>query len=492
MENLTEYDIALCVHLVNPKGSTTYALPATIAGGRDLNVRQPVFDRTYSRDELLGLKIEFRRLIENEHFEVALQPEASPLHLPHTIWSLAFDFEELLYHLMHTSRDIILAHGRKIGAWLVIRGLVDEYVGEGKVLGSDDVPRRYKQHRQVVGDLHHGGFLEETKGKKAAFRPTLAAVYFANTKMAREMLDICNELLPVFHRLYEDGTEEIRLGEAKLLSGHDDQQLRIATQLLWDLPVNIFSGTTPADDGLPETVRIAPRVYDVTSVAAAFRERRFINNPFLADPESRELHVSQSVPVAELAEDDAIQANQEAVDGGKWTATIFYSWQSDLPNPTNRGFIRKALDIAAASLSSDLDLNVEARVESDTQGVPGSPDIINTILEKIDSADAVVADVSLVDPGNERRTPNPNVLFELGYAFKALGAERVLMVFNEAFGATRDLPFDLGLRRQICYTAREDSTDKAEARRVLAGRLETALRMMFVSKGSVGDGGPTD
>lgn len=475
MESLTEYDIALRVQLVNPKGATTYGLPNAIAGGVDLNASQPFFDRTFSRDELVDLKTEFRRLIENEHREVVLQPGAIPLHLPHALWRLAFDFEDLLYHLMHTSRDLVLAHGRKIGAWLVVRELVDEYVGEGKLLGSEAVPRRYKQNRQIVGDLCHGGFLDETKGM---FRPTLVAVYFANTSMAREMLNLCDKLIPVFHQLYEGGTEELRLGETKLLEGHTNQQVRISTQLLWDSPVGIFSGTTPADDGLPATVQISPNVYDATSVAAAFRERSFINNPFLGDPESRELHISQSVPMAELAEGSASHAGWESAEGGKRSVTIFYSWQSDLPNPTNRGFIRKALEEAARKLSADLDLN-KARVDADTQGIPGSPDIINTILEKIDNADAVVADVSFVDPGNERRTPNPNVLFELGYAFKTLGAERILMVFNEAFGAPGDLPFDLGLKRQICYTAREEDKERAEARRGLVKQLEVALRVMF-------------
>jgi hypothetical protein len=43
---------------------------------------------------------------------------------------------------------------------------------------------------------------------------------------------------------------------------------------------------------------------------------------------------------------------------------------------------------------------------------------------------------------NRRRTPNPNVLVELGYALKALGDERVIVVVNTAFGKEELLPFD--------------------------------------------------
>ncbi len=130
--------------------------------------------------------------------------------------------------------------------------------------------------------------------------------------------------------------------------------------------------------------------------------------------------------------------------------TIFYSWQSDLPNSTNRGFIRKALDGAVEKLSSDLALAVEdsLRVDQDTQGVTGTPHIAETIFAKIAAADVFVADVSFVAHGKDgRRCPNPNVLIELGYALAKLGPDRVMMVMNVAYGPPSELPFDLKYRR---------------------------------------------
>ena len=166
---------------------------------------------------------------------------------------------------------------------------------------------------------------------------------------------------------------------------------------------------------------------------------------------------------------------------GKKTFTVFYSWQSDRPNATNRGFINEALKRAVKALSKDIDLKVEARVDKDTQGVPGSPDIVNTILEKIAAADAFVADLTLIDNHAPRRTPNPNVLFELGYAFRALGPDRILMVFNDAFGHPRDLPFDLGLKRTTMYTSHEKDEDRSGPRQTLAKNLEHALRAMLLT-----------
>ena len=69
--------------------------------------------------------------------------------------------------------------------------------------------------------------------------------------------------------------------------------------------------------------------------------------------------------------------------------------------------------------------------------MPGAPDIARAILEKIAAADLIVADISIINGDRDgRRTPNPNVLIELGYALCALGPERV--VLNQAQRGTAD------------------------------------------------------
>jgi|ERR1051326_3078408 hypothetical protein len=156
---------------------------------------------------------------------------------------------------------------------------------------------------------------------------------------------------------------------------------------------------------------------------------------------------------------------------------VFYSWQSDLPNATNRGFIQRALEVAAAAIVADETVAIEPVVDRDTQGVPGSPDIATTIFAKIVAADVFVADVSIVSrPGNSRPSPNPNVLIELGYALRNLGFERVIFVFNEAFGRIDELPFDLRSRRITVYSMEAAATARAPERNELTRKLEVALR----------------
>lgn len=64
------------------------------------------------------------------------------------------------------------------------------------------------------------------------------------------------------------------------------------------------------------------------------------------------------------------------------TYTIFYSWQSDLPNGDTRGLIGDSIDAAAKSLKSI----VTVHADRDTKGELGSPDIVQTIFLKLMSA----------------------------------------------------------------------------------------------------------
>jgi len=159
---------------------------------------------------------------------------------------------------------------------------------------------------------------------------------------------------------------------------------------------------------------------------------------------------------------------------------IFYSWQSDLPNSTNRGFIQQCLEHAAREMSSDQSISVEPVIDRDTAGVPGSPDIATTILNKIDNCDVFACDVSIINPNaNWRLTPNPNVLIELGYALKRLGWNYIVMIFNTAFGNVKDLPFDLRMKRVITYSAKEEEKDRTQERKSLQARLSKELKVIF-------------
>ena len=171
---------------------------------------------------------------------------------------------------------------------------------------------------------------------------------------------------------------------------------------------------------------------------------------------------------------------------------VFYSWQSDSPNATNRTLIEEALKSAAKSIADDSSIDVEPVVDRDTQGLAGAPDISKAIFAKIAAADVFVADISIVGKYREGRfSPNPNVLLELGYALKALGEERIILVLNDAYGKPDQLPFDLRARRVLVYSEALEPKSRGDSRRQLASSLKAALRAAFATIQPVDEPSPS-
>ncbi|WEE20702.1 TIR domain-containing protein [Aeromonas caviae] len=156
---------------------------------------------------------------------------------------------------------------------------------------------------------------------------------------------------------------------------------------------------------------------------------------------------------------------------------IFYSWQSDIPSRLNRNIIEDALNRALKAIRRDETESLEPVLDRDTSGVPGSPSISDTIFKKISSADIFVADVTIINKNSDnKKTPNPNVLIELGFAISQLGWDRIILIQNSHFGGPEDLPFDLRGRRVVTYSFSSEEESKADIRGILQGRLESALK----------------
>ncbi|MBB5719953.1 hypothetical protein FHR23_002912 [Stakelama sediminis] len=163
--------------------------------------------------------------------------------------------------------------------------------------------------------------------------------------------------------------------------------------------------------------------------------------------------------------------------------TVFWSWQSDLDPRVTKDLVRYALDEAVKQLAADLEEADRTSVTSDTQGVAGTPDIVATILRKIDEAAVFVGDVTPIALSESGKAcANPNVLLEMGYANKSLTETRVIQVWNAAFeGATVDrLPFDMRGRRgplSFHLLPGSDTATLRAARDQLTNDLVGALRL---------------
>ncbi|WP_217641263.1 hypothetical protein [Desulfobacula phenolica] len=158
--------------------------------------------------------------------------------------------------------------------------------------------------------------------------------------------------------------------------------------------------------------------------------------------------------------------------------TIFYSWQSDLPNNTNLSFIENCIAVAIKKLKAIEPISIGLNLDKATREVSGTPDITESIFNKISRSSVFIADISIINSSIQdgRKTPNPNVLIELGYAARTLGWEKIICVYNTDYGSYEDLPFDLRNRRIMSYSLKD--TNKADTKKNTAKKIEKAIQEM--------------
>lgn len=194
--------------------------------------------------------------------------------------------------------------------------------------------------------------------------------------------------------------------------------------------------------------------------------------------------------------------NQKSTQEGAGNVLkVFYSWQSDLPSANNRGAIEKALkaasqqfqqkpgwptvavELAGRKPDGPDEVAVSMKVDQAAKGLPGSPRIPDAIIQKIQASDVFIADISTVNGGSRRyrRTPNPNVMFELGYAAAVLGWERVLLVMNIAGQRRSEIPFDIQGHLYFPYDLASDTSDRKAVIQKLGGLLASSISLIGVT-----------
>lgn len=157
---------------------------------------------------------------------------------------------------------------------------------------------------------------------------------------------------------------------------------------------------------------------------------------------------------------------------------IFYSWQSDLPGKDTRNIIGDSIDATVKFMANTITIIPDR----DTRDRTGSPNIEQTIFDKIDDCDLFIGDISIVTSyidkdGNTKHSPNPNVLIELGYAVKVLGWGNVICFLNTDFGEEKLLPFDLNHHRVTGYSLK--GKEKAEVKRNLRDIISATVKTLM-------------
>lgn len=155
--------------------------------------------------------------------------------------------------------------------------------------------------------------------------------------------------------------------------------------------------------------------------------------------------------------------------------TIFYSWQSDLSKDLCQSAIRQSIRSAINKIEAEQS-DQHLFLDEATRNKPGSPNIPQSIFEKISASDIFICDLTTIneDYNTGKKTPNPNVLIELGFAIAHLGWDRIIMVCNTNYGTfPDDLPFDIDRHRATPFKVKEKNDNNGKGD--LTAKLKLAI-----------------
>lgn len=106
---------------------------------------------------------------------------------------------------------------------------------------------------------------------------------------------------------------------------------------------------------------------------------------------------------------------------------VFFSWASE---NKNKSVLQKSIEEALFQLNQEQYKGYVYDYEEATRNLTGSPDIIESIKTKIRNAAVFICDIThfYSYQSKGKKSPNPNVIFEYGYALSIIGEERCILI----------------------------------------------------------------
>lgn len=181
---------------------------------------------------------------------------------------------------------------------------------------------------------------------------------------------------------------------------------------------------------------------------------------------------------------------------------VFFAFQMDIDDKFGKGFIQTAIEVAIQKFKSE---GIDVSLDFGFRGTSGTPLLIEEMLKKSSESDMVIVDLTftsskiwsdskkisafgkeirILNNTQDKKSPNPNVLLETGYAWAKKGTYRTLVVMNSAFGSPDLLPVDLkGFRWGITYNLNESNYEvRKTIRKELATDLYEAIKASINSE----------
>lgn len=175
--------------------------------------------------------------------------------------------------------------------------------------------------------------------------------------------------------------------------------------------------------------------------------------------------------------------------------TIFYSWQSDTEPDFNWNLIRDSINSAIKNIENKGQLKgvFFNDLQESTSNVPGSPDTVQTIEERIDNCDIFIGDLTITNSHPRileflknnsdipyKFSPNSNVYGEYNWAFSKHGSKAIIAVMNTFYGDPKKnpqiIPFDIRQKRFPFSYYCDSEMQIEEASLKLISFFENAIR----------------
>jgi len=138
--------------------------------------------------------------------------------------------------------------------------------------------------------------------------------------------------------------------------------------------------------------------------------------------------------------------------------TLFYSWQSDSPSSDNWSYIEKELERCKTKFAEQ---GIEIEISQDAREDTDGDSIDRAVLVQIARSDFFVGDITPIATTDKAKiVPNPNVMFEVGYAASQLGMQRVILAWNTAYYPL-NAPFDIRNYAIVKYSKKKKECKKA-------------------------------
>ncbi len=181
---------------------------------------------------------------------------------------------------------------------------------------------------------------------------------------------------------------------------------------------------------------------------------------------------------------------------------VFFAYQSDINEIYGKRFIIEAFDIVISKFEKE---GVNIELDFGMRKSPGNTILIDEMLRKSRESDLVIVDMTftsskiwadakrfnfwgkeirLLEKNIDKKSPNPNVLLETGYAWSQKGFDRTVLLMNIAYGTAEELPVDLkGFRWAIPYLLNEvNYSEKTQIKSELAKDLYNSIKTAINSE----------